>query len=141
MKSAIEWKSAVSPALPEMEALAAIAWERIEPEFRDVCKDLVIRVEELAPDEVLDELDVESPFDLTALYLGPAEDQVNAPRDPDIITLYRRAILDYWADSEDMLGDIVAHVIIQELGNHFGYSDTELDEIEEEVTARKDTPA
>lgn len=134
----MDWKTVTAPTLAEFEAMAGHAWQRIAPMFREVCTDLVIRIEDFATDEVLDELDIDSPFDLMGLYQGVSLDQksvADVPREPDMVFLYRRAILDYWADGDEALGDIVAHVLIHEIGHHFGFSDADMEEIEEEAVA------
>lgn len=133
---AADWKSATAPSLAEFEIMAAAAWERIEPEFREVCGDLVIRIEDFALDEVLDELDIESPFDLMGLYQGLSLDKkssLDAPREPDMVFLYRRAILDYWVESGETLGEIITHVLVHEIGHHFGFSDEDMEDIESEA--------
>jgi predicted Zn-dependent protease with MMP-like domain len=138
MTDKIDWKGATAPTLADFEVIAASAWERIEPEFREVCGDLVIRVEDFALDEVLDELDIDSPFDLMGLYQGLSLDQksvLDVPREPDMVFLYRRAILDYWTENGDeTLGDIITHVLVHEIGHHFGFSDDDMAEIEEQAT-------
>jgi predicted Zn-dependent protease with MMP-like domain len=138
MTDRIDWKGATAPTLADFEILAASAWERIQPEFREVCGDLVVRVEDFAIDEVLDELDIESPFDLMGLYQGLSLDQksvLDVPREPDMVFLYRRAILDYWTENGDeTLGDIITHVLVHEIGHHFGFSDDDMEEIEEQAT-------
>ena len=128
-----DWRTATPPTLADFEIMAAAAWERIEPEFREVCGDLVIRVEDFALDEVLDELGIDSPFDLMGLYQGLSLDKksvLDAPREPDMVFLYRRAILDYWTESGEPLGDIITHVLVHEIGHHFGFSDADMEEIE-----------
>jgi predicted Zn-dependent protease with MMP-like domain len=133
MADALAWKDATAPTLGELEQLAASAWERLPAHFRAMCADLVIRVEDYALDEVLDELDIDSPFDLMGLYHGVSlnrKSTLDVPREPDLVVLYRRAILDYWAESEETLGDIVTHVLVHEIGHHFGYSDADMEEIE-----------
>lgn len=133
MADAMDWKSAIPPSLEDFEIMAATAWERIQPEFRDVCGDLVVRVEDFALDEVLDELGIDSPFDLMGLYQGLSLDKksvLDAPREPDMVFLYRRAILDYWTESEEPLGEIVTHVLVHEIGHHFGFSDDDMHDIE-----------
>jgi predicted Zn-dependent protease with MMP-like domain len=133
MADAIDWKSATPPSLEDFEVMAAAAWERIQPEFREVCDDLVIRVEDFALDEVLDELGIDSPFDLMGLYQGLSLDKksvLDAPREPDMVFLYRRAILDYWTESGEPLGEIVTHVLVHEIGHHFGFSDDDMEDIE-----------
>ncbi len=133
---AADWKSATAPSLAEFEIMAAAAWERIEPEFREVCGDLVIRIEDFALDEVLDELDIESPFDLMGLYQGLSLDKkstLDTPREPDMVFLYRRAILDYWVEGGETLGEIITHVLVHEIGHHFGFSDEDMEDIEQEA--------
>ena len=133
MGSMIDWKGVTAPTLADFEILAAAAWERIAPEFRDVCEDLVIRVEDFATEEVLDELGIDSPFDLMGLYQGLSLDRkslADVAREPDMVFLYRRAILDYWADSDETLDEIVTHVLVHEIGHHFGFSDADMEEIE-----------
>ncbi|MBN8910958.1 MAG: metallopeptidase family protein [Rhizobiales bacterium] len=137
MADAIDWKTATPPSLEDFEVMAAAAWERIQPEFREVCGDLVVRVEDFALDEVLDELGIDSPFDLMGLYQGLSLDKksvLDAPREPDMVFLYRRAILDYWTESGEPLGEIVTHVLVHEIGHHFGFSDDDMEDIEAQAT-------
>ena len=137
MADAIDWKTATPPSLEAFEVMAAAAWERIQPEFREVCGDLVVRIEDFALDEVLDELGIDSPFDLMGLYQGLSLDKksvLDAPREPDMVFLYRRAILDYWTESGEPLGEIVTHVLVHEIGHHFGFSDDDMEDIEAQAT-------
>jgi len=136
MDHEIDWKSAVVPSLADFEVMAAAAWSRLPPEFRQMCGDLIIRCEDFAMDDVLDELGIESPFDLMGLYQGVSLDQksvLDGPRDPDMVFLYRRAILDYWIEEGETLGDLVTHVLVHEIGHHFGFSDADMAEIEAEA--------
>lgn len=137
MAGMTDWNTATAPTLSDFEVIAAGAWERIQPEFREVCGDLVIRIEDFALDEVLEELDIESPFDLMGLYQGLSLDRksvLDAPREPDMVFLYRRAILDYWTENGDeTLGEIITHVLVHEIGHHFGFSDDDMAEIEDEA--------
>jgi predicted Zn-dependent protease with MMP-like domain len=99
--------------------------------------DVVIRIEDFAADDVLDELDIEDPFELTGLYQGVSLDRksVNeATREPDMVFLYRRAILDEWASGDEELGHLIAHVLIHEIGHHFGFSDDDMETIESRVS-------
>ncbi|MGQ0671831.1 MAG: metallopeptidase family protein [Hyphomicrobium sp.] len=137
MSQSADWKSATAPTLADIERLAADAWSRLPPDFREMCGDLVVRVEDFAIDEVLDELGIDSPFDLMGLYQGVSLDRkslADVPREPDMVFLYRRAILDYWADGDEGLGDIVTHVLVHEIGHHFGFSDDDMERIEETVS-------
>jgi predicted Zn-dependent protease with MMP-like domain len=133
-----DWSNATAPSLADFEALAAAAWEKLPAEFRAIAGDLLIRVEDFATDEVLDELGIEDPFELTGLYQGLSLDRksvTDSAREPDMVFLYRRAILDEWASGEEELGHLVAHVLIHEIGHHFGFSDEDMEAIEAEATA------
>lgn len=134
MADSSPWRDARSPSLEDLETLAAEAWERLPRHFREVCSGVVIRVEDFATTEVLNELGIESPFDLMGLYQGVSLDRKSfsdVPRQPDMVFLYRRAILDYWAERDETLGDIVTHVLVHEIGHHFGFSDDDMERIEE----------
>jgi predicted Zn-dependent protease with MMP-like domain len=134
----LDWQGAEAPSLAELEAIADQAFKRLPRRFRDLCKDLVIRVEDFPTDEVLDAFDAESPFDLLGLYHGVdlARQSVMDPAAmPEMVFLYRRPILDYWAEHEETLGHIVTHVLVHEIGHHFGLSDADMHRIEEEAAA------
>lgn len=139
MHTVDDWDGAVAPGLDILERLAAEAWARLPEDFRKVCGDIVIRVEEFATDEQLDSVEVEDPFELMGLYQGVSLDRKSTsdvPREPDMVFLFRRAMLDYWAESGDeALGDIVTHVLVHEIGHHFGFSDEDMERIEEQVGA------
>ena len=134
----LDWQGAQAPSLAEIEAIADLAFKRLPRRFRDLCKDVVVRVEDFPTDEVLDALDAESPFDLLGLYHGVdmARQSVMDPAAmPEMVFLYRRPILDYWAEHEETLGHIVTHVLVHEIGHHFGLSDADMHRIEEEAAA------
>ena len=134
----LDWQGAQAPSLAELEAIADQAFKRLPRRFRDLCKDVVVRVEDFPTDEVLDALDAESPFDLLGLYHGVdiARQSVMDPAAmPEMVFLYRRPILDYWAEHEETLGQIVTHVLVHEIGHHFGLSDADMHRIEEEAAA------
>lgn len=136
MTSVNEWRDAVAPDLQVFQTLASQAWSRLPGQFRQMCGDLVIRIVDFADDEVLDELEIESPFDLLGLYQGVSlnnKSESDPPREPDLVFLYRRAILDEWTNGEDSLGEIITHVLVHEIGHHFGYSDADMEEIENEA--------
>lgn len=127
------WQHAAAPTLADFEQLASAAWQRLPGEFRQSCGDLVIRVEDFATDEILDEMAIESPFDLMGLYQGVSIDKksiLDTAREPDMVFIYRRAILDYWADGEEELGHLITHVLVHEIGHHFGFSDTDIERLE-----------
>jgi predicted Zn-dependent protease with MMP-like domain len=127
----------VAPTLDDIEDLAHEIFDRMPDRFRKRCGQILFRIEDLPDDDVSAELELESPFDILGLFQGvditkQGADEDNAA-EPNVIFLYRRAILDEWADSEIALGDILAHVIIHEIGHHFGLSDEDMERIEAEV--------
>jgi predicted Zn-dependent protease with MMP-like domain len=131
-----DWGRKRAPDLGEFEELAALAWERLPPEFRALCSGVVIRIEDFAVEEVLRELGLESPFDLMGLYQGVSLDKksvMDVPRGPDMVFLYRRALLDYWAEGNETLGHLVTHVLVHEIGHHFGLSDADMEHIEASI--------
>jgi predicted Zn-dependent protease with MMP-like domain len=133
-----EWRVRQAPSLAELEAIADAALKRLPQRFRDLCKDVVIRVEDFPTDEVLDAMGIESPFDLFGLYLGvdlSRQSVMDAAALPEMVFLYRRPILDYWAEHEETLGAVVTHVLVHEIGHHFGLSDADMERIEDEVAA------
>ena len=113
--------------------MAHDVFERLPKRFRDLCEGVIIRVEDFPTDEVLDQMDCESEFDLLGLFQGtglPQQSQSDIARLPNLIWLYRRPILDYWAEHEEALGSIVRHVLVHEIGHHFGLSDDDIAAIE-----------
>src|SRR3954471_3748870 len=127
------WKVAKAPSLAEMEAMAHEIFERLPKAFRDLCEGVIIRVDDFPTDEVLDEMQAESEFDLLGLFQGvglPFRSNDDVARLPNMIGLYRRPILDYWASHEETLGHIVRHVLGHEIGHHFGLSDEDMEAIE-----------
>lgn len=138
MTAQMHWLAATAPTLEDFEQMAQSAWEKIPHAFRAIAGDLVIRVEDFASDDLLSELGIDDPFELTGLYQGlsVAEQSVqDAAREPDMVFLYRRAILDEWAGGGEELGHLIAHVLIHEIGHHFGFSDDDMDAINNDVTA------
>ena len=137
---AVDWRGTTAPSLVEFEELAAQAWERLPQEFRARCEGVVIRIEDFATDEVLKSLSIDSPFDLMGLYQGVSLDRksvMDSGREPDMVFLYRRAILDYWAESDETLGGLVTHVLIHEIGHHFGLSDADMEALEAQAGAEQ----
>ncbi len=124
------------PTLADLEAVAREAYASIPGELRRYVHDVVIRVEEFPDDETLEELDCESPFDLLGLYRGvdlTRKSTQDAPQDLDMIFLYRRPILDYWCEEGEDLTHLVRHVLIHEIGHHFGLSDDDMERLELEA--------
>jgi predicted Zn-dependent protease with MMP-like domain len=132
-----DWPKAAAPSLADFERLAETAYAALPQSFRALCADLVIRVEDFPDDETLDEMDCDSEFDLLGLFRGRGLAQRGAAVPtgalPNMVWLYRRPILDFWAAGEDTLADIVTHVLVHEIGHHFGFSDDDMERIEREA--------
>src|SRR3981189_477975 len=127
------WTTTKAPSLAEMEAMAVEVFERLPKAFRELCEGVIIRVDDFPTDEVLDEMKAESEFDLLGLFQGiglPFRSNDDIARLPNMVWLYRRPILDYWAEHEETLAQIVPHVLIHEIGHHFGLSDADMEAIE-----------
>lgn len=126
-----------APTLEEFERLAEEAFARLPREFRDLAAHVIVRVDDWPDEETLTELEAESAYDLLGLFrgIGLAEaGEVASGQFPNMVWLYRRPILDYWAEHDETLGAIVAHVLIHEIGHHFGLSDEDMEALEAQVT-------
>ena len=129
-----------APSLVEIEVLAGEIFRHLPRRFRDLCVDLVIQVDDFPTDEVLDQMDAESEFDLLGLFQGvglPFRTESAPMQMPNMIWLYRRPILDYWAEHDETLGAIVRHVLVHEIGHHFGLSDADMAAIEDTAEETK----
>jgi predicted Zn-dependent protease with MMP-like domain len=127
------WRGATAPSLAEMEALAIAAFARLPEQFRALCRDLVIQVDDFPTDEVLERMEAETEFDLLGLFHGvglPFRSEALSGQMPNMVWLYRRPILDYWAEHDETLGAIITHVLVHEIGHHFGLSDDDMAAIE-----------
>jgi predicted Zn-dependent protease with MMP-like domain len=137
------WHDQLSPSIEEIEILALEAYAHLPEEFRKLTGEIVIQIAEFPTDEIMDDLSLETPFDLLGLFEGRGIAERWNPQTgegPNRVTLYRRAILDYWAENEETLGTIVTHVLIHEIGHHFGLSDDDMERIEEEADETATSP-
>jgi predicted Zn-dependent protease with MMP-like domain len=129
----LAWRPIKAPSLAEFEALAHAAFSRLPQRFRARCEDVVVRVEDYATEDVLNEMGIESELDLMGLFQGvglPFQSGSDPVQMPNMVWLYRVPILLYWAEHEETLGHVVTHVLIHEIGHHFGLSDDDMEEIE-----------
>lgn len=136
MTSQFIWRISAAPSLADIQELAEEAYARLPDRFRKLCDGLVIHVEDFPTSEVLDSMHAESEFDLLGLFQGvglPFQSETAPELMPNMIWLYRRPILDYWAEHGDTLGEIVTHVLVHEIGHHFGMSDADMEAIEASV--------
>ena len=124
---------AMPPSLADIEAMTHRALASIPKELRRHVTDVVVKVEEFPDPETERAMGLKSPFDLLGLYRGVSLDRksvMDAPTDLDMIFLYRRPLLDYWCETGDPLDKIIRHVLIHEIGHHFGLSDEDMARIE-----------
>ena len=130
-----DWSNALAPTLEDIERLAEAAYARLPEAFRELSTELIIQVVDFPDDETLDEMGAETEFDLLGLFRGRGMAQRSALAEtgamPNMIWLYRRPLLDYWCESDDSLGSVVTHVLVHEIGHHFGFSDADMVAIEQ----------
>lgn len=130
-----DWTAAPAPSLDDFAQLAKAAFDALPEPFRELAGEVVIRVADFAEKEVLDDLGIDDAFELTGVYQGVDLTQ-RSVLDPGVLAptvfLYRRPLLDEWAEAGDIpLGDLVTHVLVHEIGHHFGLSDEAMHAAEE----------
>ncbi len=129
----LAWQPSQPPSLAEIEMYALEVFRRLPKQFRDLCADLVIQVDDFPTAEVLHALHIGSKFGLLGLFRGvglPFRSESAPLQMPNMIWLYRRPILAYWAERDETLGAIVQHVLVHEIGHHFGFTDADMHAIE-----------
>ena len=122
------------PSAAEIEAIARRALDSLPEPFASHLRDVVLLIEDFADERTLKAVDIEEPFDLTGIYEGIPITERSVEHSgtmPDRIRLFRRPILDEWADGDDTLEHLVAHVLVHEVGHHFGLSDDDMHALEE----------
>jgi predicted Zn-dependent protease with MMP-like domain len=130
----LAWRPVKAPSLAELEVMAGEVFDDLPKGFRDLCGGLVIQVDDFPSDEVLEEMQAETEFDLLGLFQGvglPFRTESAPVQMPNMIWLYRRPILDYWAEHDETLGAIVRHVLVHEIGHHFGLTDADMEALEQ----------
>ena len=129
-----DWAPVSAPSLADFEAMAAIAFAALPAEFRALTGDILIRIADFPDEEVVQAMELESDFEILGLFQGVGLAHGAAAAEtgqmPNMVWLYRRPILDYWAEHEETLGAIVTQVLIHEIGHHFGLSDEDMEAIE-----------
>lgn len=135
--SDVDWTGLRSPSLVAIEELAFVAFERLPAAFRGLCEGLAIQVVDFPDDDTLRDLGARSEFDILGLFRGIGFAQgggdpalLQTGQMPNMVWLYRRPLLDYWAEHDETLGHLVTHVLVHEIGHHFGLSDADMERIE-----------
>jgi len=127
------WRPLKAPSLAEFEVIATEAFRRLPKKFRDRCEGVVVQVDEYATEEVLDSMGIQSELDLLGLFQGvglPFQSDSTPQQMPNMVWLYRVPILLYWAEHDETLGHVITHVLVHEIGHHFGLSDDDMYSIE-----------
>jgi predicted Zn-dependent protease with MMP-like domain len=127
------WRPLKAPSLAEFEVIATEAFRRLPKKFRDRCEGVVVHVDDYPTEEVLDHMGIQSELDLLGLFQGvglPFQSDSTPQQMPNMVWLYRVPILLYWAEHDETLGHIITHVLVHEIGHHFGLSDEDMDAIE-----------
>ena len=126
-----------APDLAEFERLAETAFVALPARFRALCAGIIVKIDDFPDEETLEEMRCETEFDLLGLFRGRGMAQgahmAETGQFPNMVWLYRRPILDYWAEHDETLGAIVTHVLVHEIGHHFGLSDDDMELIEREA--------
>lgn len=129
-----DWTGRAAPSLDDFAMMARRAFDALPEVFRQAAGEVVIRIDDFADDQTLDDLEIDDPFGLTGLYSGVdigRRDSMGPAAEPSRVFLYRRPILDEWCERGDVgLYDLIAHVLIHEIGHHLGLSDDDIDAIE-----------
>lgn len=132
----LSWRPVKAPSLVEMEIMATAAYEKLPEKFRDLCKGVIIHIDDFPSNEVVADMKLESEFDILGLFQGvglPFQSDAAPSPMPNMVWLYRRPILDYWAEHDETLGHLITHVLVHEIGHHFGLSDDDMESIEASV--------
>lgn len=123
-----------APTAQEIEALALEALNRLPEPFREHLADVVLFVEEFADKATLKEMEIDDPFGLTGLYSGrPVGQEAQTGDTPPTVHLFRRPLLDEWVETGVPLDALITHVVVHEIGHHFGLSDIDMHVLEDMV--------
>lgn len=133
----LAWRPLKAPSLAEFEDIALEAFRRLPKEFRDRCEGVVIQIDDYPTEEVLDSMGIQNELDLLGLFQGiglPFQSETSPAQMPNMVWLYRAPILLYWAEHDETLGHVIQHVLVHEIGHHFGLSDDDMEAIEAAAT-------
>lgn len=127
-----DWGARFAPTLAEMESLARVVFAKLPEKLRLLCRDISVHIADFPEDAVIEDMGLESPFELLSLYEGDGlatrfSLPVNAEKEENRIWLFRRPILDYWAENEETLEEIISYLLVHELSRPFSLSEDDMD--------------
>ena len=127
------------PTLAEIDEVARDALASLPEPLKQFTTGVVLQIHDFPDDDVCEDMELESPFDILGLYQGlPVGERTNATGTmPDMVFLYRRPILDYWCETGEDLHHVIRHVLIHEIGHHFGFSDDDMEALEKQADAEE----
>ncbi|MDP1670586.1 MAG: metallopeptidase family protein [Alphaproteobacteria bacterium] len=131
-----------APSLDDIAEIGSSVLARLPQQFLENITEIIIQVVDFPDEETCNDLDVESPFEILGLYAGvdlSSKSILDQPSGPDVIFLYRRPILDCWCEGDDSLADIITHVLVHEIGHHFGLSDEAMELMEDAALRHPNT--
>lgn len=125
-----DWGARLAPSLDALKSLALNAYAHMPEEFRALCPQIRIEVSEFPDDQVMEDLDLDTPYDILCLFEGRGVGErfhLRMQEGPELLILYRRAILDYWSENNETLGEIINHILLHEIGHNLGLTEEELE--------------
>ena len=127
-----DWATRLAPSVDELKSLALNAYAHMPDDFRALSPQIRIEVADFPDEQVMEELDLDTPYDILCLFEGRGVGErfhLRAQEGPEVLTLYRRAILDYWSENTETLGEIIGHILLHEIGQSLGLSEAEMERL------------
>ncbi|WP_439271091.1 metallopeptidase family protein [Pseudochrobactrum sp. HB0163] len=125
-----DWGNRLAPSIDELKSLALNAYAHMPDDFRALSPQIRIEVSDFPDEQVMEDLDLDTPYDILCLFEGRGVGErfrLKKPEGPELLTLYRRAILDYWSENTETLGEIISHILLHEIGQSLGLSEEEME--------------
>ena len=127
-----DWATRLAPSVDELKSLALNAYAHMPDDFRALSPQIRIEVADFPDEQVMEDLDLDTPYDILCLFEGRGVGErfhLRTQEGPEVLTLYRRAILDYWSENTETLGEIISHILLHEIGQSLGLSEEEMERL------------